>query len=350
MLSLTSLRAAGLALAALAALPAGAAASTNIANYPVGQSTPPAGDPFGLVIHGDANPVQVNVRMLESPTRFRVAALRPDNTFAPTVIGSGCTSVSNAAECNEGGTLLATAFLGDGNDGMAENSTGPFFAFFDVDGEGGNDALTGGRGTDKLDGGDGDDTLRGNDGKDTLTGGAGRDTIIGGNGADTIRGGSGADSIDARDGIADTVVDCGGTKTTTFVFPTDTVSADLSDKPVGCGNLLRFAIDDGPPSAALGTKLAIKSDGTAIVRIGCPKQAKVACKGSLTVRDPANPKKKALDSGVYDIARGKSGGVVVALSKAQVALLRNRGAALITTKETGASKLGPRSSQRVLAV
>jgi RTX calcium-binding nonapeptide repeat (4 copies) len=337
-----------LAAAALALLPATANAATNVSHYAVGSSTPPDGDPFGLVIHGDAEGVSVNIRMLESPTRFRTAVLRPDNTFAPTVTGAGCTTVNSGVECNEAGTLLATAFLGDGNDRISENSIGPFFAFLDADGENGDDTLTGGRGKDKLDGGAGDDTLTGNNQDDTLTGGTGNDDITGGPGVDTLRGGSGADSLDSRDGIADAVVDCGGTKLSTLLTG-DSVNADLSDNPTGCVNLFKFAIDDGPPSRVVGDALPIAADGTGTLRVACPKTAKVACRGTLTVRDPRKPT-KTLATATYDVARARTGPVSVELSPSEVSQLRARGAALVTTQEKGKSKLGPRSSQRVLAV
>jgi hypothetical protein len=337
-----------IAAAVLAALPGSASAATTVSHYAVGTSTPPDGDPFGLVIHGDAEGVSVNIRMLENPTRFRTAVLRPDNTFAPTVTGAGCTTVNSGVECNEAGTLLATAFLGDGNDRISENSIGPFFAFIDADGETGDDSLTGGRGEDKLDGGAGNDTLLGNNDDDTLTGGTGNDTLTGGPGVDTMRGGSGADALDSRDGIADAVVDCGGTKLSTLLTG-DSVNADLADNPTGCGNLFKFAIDDGPPSRVVGNSLPIAADGTGTLRVACPKTAKVACRGTLTVRDPRKPA-KTLGSAAYDVGRGRTATVNVELSPSQVSLLRGRGAALVTTQEKGKSKLGPRSSQRVLAV
>jgi hypothetical protein len=337
-------------LAVLAVAPAAATASTSIAYFAPGQSSPPAGDPFGLVIHGDADATIVNVRMLENPTRFRTAVLRPDNTFAPIVVGTGCAAVTSAAECTEAGTLLATATLGAGNDAISENTVGgplgiPFFAIFDAKGEAGNDRLTGGRGGDKLDGGEGDDTLSGNAGTDTLTGGAGKDTITGGDGADTIKGGTGIDTINSRDGIKDTVVDCGGLPKG---LVSDTLTADLADRPVNCGTIRKFAADDGPPSQASGS-LKIKSDGTATVRLTCPKAAKVRCRGTLTVRDQTKPS-GSLASAAYDVALGKSATVSVELSAAEATLLRKRGAALVTTREPGKSKLGDRSSQATLAV
>jgi Ca2+-binding RTX toxin-like protein len=55
-----------------------------------------------------------------------------------------------------------------------------------VDGNGGNDIITGSSFADDLRGGSGNDTLTGGDGDDTLTGGAGNDTLHGGNDNDTI--------------------------------------------------------------------------------------------------------------------------------------------------------------------
>src|SRR5204862_407878 len=75
-----------------------------------------------------------------------------------------------------------------------------------VEGEAGNDAMTGGDGDDTLDGGDGDDNLDGGDGNDSLSGGLGVNVLTGGlgndeitadasDGAQTINGGDGNDTI-----------------------------------------------------------------------------------------------------------------------------------------------------------
>ena len=335
-----------LTLAALAALPAAASASTSLAYFAPGQSSPPAGDPFGMVIHGDADPTLTNIRMLESPTRFRIAVLRPDNTFAPTVVGTGCVNVTSVTECNEAGSLLVTANLGAGNDSVSENSLGAFTAILKVDGEAGNDTMTGGRLGDALTGGDGNDMLSGNNGSDTLTGGAGNDTITGGANADTIKGGTGGDTINSRDGIKDTVVDCGGAPK---FGPTDRLTADLADKPVNCAIFTKFAADDGPPSQVVSTKLAIKKNGRATLRVKCPKDAKVRCRGTLVVPDP-DKAAQSFASVAYDIALAETASVTVALTAAEAQRLRGRGTAVIATVEAGKSKLGDRSSQTTLPV
>ena len=59
----------------------------------------------------------------------------------------------------------------------------------------GNDTLFGNAGADQLDGGEGDDTLRGGMGSDLLIGGAGTNTLEGGLGDDTYRLSSGQDTL-----------------------------------------------------------------------------------------------------------------------------------------------------------
>ncbi len=69
-----------------------------------------------------------------------------------------------------------------------------------INGELGEDVLTGGSGNDQLNGGDDDDTLDGGTGNDMLFGNAGLDTLIGGLGGDILNGGVGADTITAGAG------------------------------------------------------------------------------------------------------------------------------------------------------
>ena len=83
----------------------------------------------------------------------------------------------------------------DGNDNYAIPAGSYQGAY--LDGQGGNDTLTGGNMADILLGGAGNDTLKGGGGNDTLTGGTGADTMTGGAGADTfiIKSGDAAVSI-----------------------------------------------------------------------------------------------------------------------------------------------------------
>jgi Ca2+-binding RTX toxin-like protein len=64
-----------------------------------------------------------------------------------------------------------------------------------VNGEGGNDRLTGGAFDDSLYGGSEDDFAMGNAGSDVLTGGDGSDTLLGGVDDDYLYGGTGADDL-----------------------------------------------------------------------------------------------------------------------------------------------------------
>lgn len=78
----------------------------------------------------------------------------------------------------------AAAILGSGTD----RYIGSAAAFNLVDGEDGNDVITGGNVRDQLGGGEGDDLLRGGEGRDSLLGNRGADRLFGEDGADVISG------------------------------------------------------------------------------------------------------------------------------------------------------------------
>jgi hypothetical protein len=69
-----------------------------------------------------------------------------------------------------------------------------------INGNGGNDTITGTAFDDTINGGDGNDTLTGGAGDDSLTGGLGIDTISGSAGNDTLVGASNDGSQDSLDG------------------------------------------------------------------------------------------------------------------------------------------------------
>lgn len=69
-----------------------------------------------------------------------------------------------------------------------------------IDGGKGRDYIDGGPGKDKITGGDGDDVIYGGDGDDDIDGGAGHDYIDGGKGNDTLKGGAGNDVISGGQG------------------------------------------------------------------------------------------------------------------------------------------------------
>ena len=90
-----------------------------------------------------------------------------------------------------------------------------------LDGDEGNNTITGGVGRDYLTGGGGNDVLYGNDGADYLDGGSGNDQLYGGVGSDLLVGGSGTNVLDGGVGddtyrvsnVTTSIVDSAGTDT-----------------------------------------------------------------------------------------------------------------------------------------
>lgn len=106
---------------------------------------------------------------------------------------------------------------GRGNDVLkAPKTTGGI-----LDGQSGNDVITGGRFDDEIDGGAGNDRIAGGGGADQITGGPGKDRLLGG---------TGRDSINSRDSKRD-IVRCGSGR--------DRVKADRRDRLRGCERISR---------------------------------------------------------------------------------------------------------------
>jgi Ca2+-binding RTX toxin-like protein len=216
-------------------------------------------------------------------------------------------------------------------------------------GLGARDLLYGGDGNDQLFGGDGNDELRGDAGADQLAGGAGDDRLDGGDGNDGLKGDAGADTFVggagrnlmlARDGEADRF-DC--------ALGSDEVQADLVDAvPAGCETVDRYALDDGPPGAATGTRLTADGTNRVTVTIACPASARVACRGEVRLADPDAPGSALATSAPYTISVGVSGQVTMQPAAAVVASLAQRGTVAVVTVEQGASTSGQRESRRTL--
>ncbi len=152
----------------------------------------------------------------------------------------------------------------------------------DLDGGDGDDTLMGGAGNDMLDGGAGDDTLIGNEGDDTLMGGAGNDIMMGGIGDDTLMGGFGDDDLQGGAGddmligggqIEVTVTNLqttdGSLLTPVFLATTNGVY-DFYDAGIAASASLESLAEDGDTTARIAAALASGGVGAATSTAGGP--------------------------------------------------------------------------------
>jgi len=140
----------------------------------------------------------------------------------------------------------------DGND-IIDGGAGDDF---DLDGDAGNDVMSGGSGDDDLDGGVGDDILNGNDGIDDLDGDDGKDTLDGGSGADFLDGDAGDDMLIGGTGDDD---EDGGVGDDTYEQGTSSNgSDDLDDSGGDDGDKVTYA---GRTSAVTVTFNGLFDDG-----------------------------------------------------------------------------------------
>jgi Ca2+-binding RTX toxin-like protein len=182
------------------------------------------------------------------------------------------------------------------------------------------------------------DTLVGDAGEQTLIGNAGNDEITGGSGRDTISGGGDNDTLDTRDGVEERSIDCGP--------GTDTARVDLQEQLTGsfrktCETVSSFALDDGPPGIALKQRLRSRN-GKVKIRVSCPRRARIACRGRLTLRRVGS--RRVLARHRYRVGLGKKGTVTLAVRSKLPARV------VAEMREQGVSDKGPRSSSRVLRV
>ena len=153
------------------------------------------------------------------------------------VMGDFATAPRGVTFGNESASPVRYLVVGSAFDDFFEG--GPLSDL--MSGEGGEDFLLGGGGDDYLFGGDRDDVLYGDDdedgstgGNDILFGGPGNDYLEGGPGVDQLTGGAGEDDLDAKDGIADELVDCNDEENRDAGPNEVTFDARL-DKPIDCG-------------------------------------------------------------------------------------------------------------------
>ena len=98
------------------------------------------------------------------------------------------------------GTFTIVINAGDGNDAVTVLAKTTDIARTTLNGEGGDDVLTGADTNDTLNGGDGNDRLVGGPGTDTMNGGNGNDTLVwnNGDGSDTLNGDAGNDGAEVN--------------------------------------------------------------------------------------------------------------------------------------------------------
>jgi Tol biopolymer transport system component len=224
---------------------------------------------------------------------------------------SGAVIVKLDGQANDGAT-------GEGDDVDVEN----------VNSGGGSDGLVGDTKTNRLSGGDGNDNLIGGSEPkpsnpnvipvcatfgngpcgDVLTGGEGGDDLFGqgnddilegGNGVDVLSGGDDDDTLGSRDGIKDTVVNCGA--------GTDTAKVDLLDQPSSsCENVDQGAVGEGPYLAIrLKHRLRLTKNRRLAVPVACPLTLRHSCVGRLAVAASVAALKGAPTTR-YRVAAGKA--------------------------------------------
>jgi hypothetical protein len=111
-----------------------------------------------------------------------------------------------------------------------------------------------------------------------------------------------------------------------------------------CESIVAMAIEDGPPGHAVGRTLRRTSGGKGTIKVACPREARVTCRGTLTVRR-GRAYGPVVARARYAVARGKQTSVRVALGSA-----RRGTRVFVHTVEQGVSKKGRRYSMRLLLI
>jgi Ca2+-binding RTX toxin-like protein len=178
------------------------------------------------------------------------------------------------------GTFFVTVNGGDGNDSLTVLAKTTEIAGVFINGEGGDDVLTGADSDDVLNGGNGNDRLVGGKGKDSMAGDAGNDTLVWNNGdaSDRMDGGDGNDGVEVNGsatlGDAFTIAPNGGrikfqrTNLVQFTLDTSTERFQVNglggdDSLVasdGVGTLTQLSVDGGS-----GADTVTGSDGPDLI-------------------------------------------------------------------------------------
>ncbi len=137
-----------------------------------------------------------------------------------------------------------------------------------MNGNAGNDTISGGDGSDRIQGGQDNDQLSGDAGNDTINGNRGNDSIVGGVGNDSLRGGQDNDTISGGDGndmiSGDVGVDrlTGDAGADRFIFGanTSTVGTSVDTVTDFQQGTDQISIGFAPASVLLGTSTAASID------------------------------------------------------------------------------------------
>ena len=166
--------------------------------------------------------------------RLRGGVLTGSVLLAMGLIGAASAQAATPCVVGPGVTQTDTTVTGSaGNDTIDCGETDPGKT---INGNGGNDTITGS---------DFDDTINGGDGNDTITGGTGADTLDGGLGIDTISGSAGDDSLvgASNDGSQDSLDGGLGTDNCQGPAPDPDIHASCENKTM-------------PPAGGTGSSLA----------------------------------------------------------------------------------------------
>ncbi|WP_210385766.1 type I secretion C-terminal target domain-containing protein [Hoeflea sp. EC-HK425] len=143
---------------------------------------------------------------------------------------SGDFGSDNGIEAISGNGNSGVSIRGDNSGNVLDFSAVTLTDIAYIDGQGGDDTITGTSAGEEIRGGSGNDTINGGDGDDVIRGDAGNDILDGGEGSDTYHFGS-------NDGI-DTITDTGSASDTDTILATNTntrinVSGDFSQGLTG---------------------------------------------------------------------------------------------------------------------
>jgi Ca2+-binding RTX toxin-like protein len=196
------------------------------------------------------------------------------------------------------------------------------------------------RGFENATGGAGDDRLAGDDRANALTGGPGADVLLGRDRADILDGGSGQDRLRGAAGD-DRLASGRGRDTVTCGSGRDLVDRPAAGEAMGrdCESL-RFTLGaDGEDSLTVPAHPRTRRGGRVTFRMSCPALEAFdgepsACRGTLTVRQAAGPKRllgsgRIADAGEHDVFA-----VPLRLTRAGRRVLTRRGA-VVTVRIRG---------------